>query len=299
MNAGATIDAALAAAAAALRAAGVDAPRRDTRLLLARVVGDAEATPFAGGDRVLDRRQAAAFAALVRRRGAREPLSHVLGRREFWSLDFSVGPAALDPRPDSECLVETALALMPDRDAALRVLDLGSGSGCLLLAVLSERPRARGVGVDAAPAALALARRNARALGLSSRARFVRGDWGRRLRAPFDLVLCNPPYVRTGDIAALEPEVARYEPRQALDGGPDGLDAYRRMLPDLARLARDGAGVVEIGEGQADAVSAIAAEAGLATVARRHDLAGRVRCLVFAAVGNEKKTWQVPACALG
>jgi release factor glutamine methyltransferase len=299
MNAGLTLAAALTAATNRLRAAGVDAPRRDARLLMARALRADEASLVAGSGHVLERRQAAAFAALVRRRSRREPLSHVIGRREFWSLNFTVGPAVLDPRPDSECLVEAALAFAPGRGAPLRVLDLGTGSGCLLLAVLSERPLAKGVGVDAAPAALELARRNARDLGLEPRARFVRGDWGRRLRGPFDLVLCNPPYVRTGDIAALEPEVARFEPRLALDGGPDGLDAYRRLLPDLARLARKGVGVVEIGDGQAGAVSAIAAQAGLTAIARREDLAGRARCLVFTAAGNEKKTWQVPACALG
>ncbi len=299
MIAGSTLGSALTAAAARLRAAGVDAPRRDARLLMARALGAGEASLLAGSEHVLDRRQASAFAALVRRRASREPLSHLIGRREFWSLSFAVGPAVLDPRPDSECVVEAALAAAPDRAAPMRVLDLGTGSGCLLLAVLSERKAARGVGVDAAPAALDLARRNARALGLSSRARFVRGDWGRRLRAPFDLVLCNPPYVRRDDIAGLEPEVARFEPRRALDGGPDGLDAYRRLLPDLARLMPLGAAAIEVGDGQADAVGAIARRAGLANIARRADLAGRVRCLVLTAAGNEKKTWQVPACALG
>jgi len=220
----------------------------------------------------------AACAALVERRVRGEPIAYIIGQREFWSLDLCVTPDVLIPRPDSETLIEAAIAAIPP-DAAPRILDLGTGSGALLLAALVEWPRARGVGVDRSPAALDVAVRNAAGTGLSGRAAFVAGDWAGALVGQWDLILANPPYVR--DDAPLDPGVRDFEPAGALFAGADGLDAYRRIVPDLPRLlAPAGVAVVEIGHDQAAAVSALAHAAGLSARVR-HDLAGRDRALIL------------------
>ena len=221
------------------------------------------------------------FEALVARRAEREPLALILGRREFWSLDFAVSPATLVPRPDTETLITAALGAFADRAAPRRVLDLGTGSGCLLLATLSEFSRAFGIGVDRSAAAAVLAARNAAMLGLAGRSAFLCGDWAAALGAPFDLVLCNPPYIPTAQLDGLMPEVARHEPRAALDGGTDGLAAYRRLVPDLGRLlALGGVAVLEVGADQAGAVARLARHAGFA-VARYQDLSGIARALAL------------------
>jgi release factor glutamine methyltransferase len=218
---------------------------------------------------------------LVARREAREPLALILGRREFWSLDFAVSPATLIPRPESETLVEAAVAAFAGRAPPRRVLDLGTGTGCLLLAVLSEFPIAFGVGVDRSAAAAALAARNAAALHLADRARFACGDWADALNARFDLVLCNPPYIRTEDLGGLMPEVTCYEPGAALDGGADGFAAWRRLLPALPRiLTEDGVAVLELGAGQAETATGLARQGGF-TAELRPDLAGIQRALVL------------------
>jgi release factor glutamine methyltransferase len=192
-----------------------------------------------------------------------------------------VSPAVLIPRPDSETVVEAALSLIGDRSARLRLLDLGTGSGCLLLALLSELRGATGLGTDASEAALALARANATRLGLAPRAAFGCGHWGQALAGPFDLIVSNPPYVAQADWAALQPEIREFEPRAALLAGLDGLAAYRELAPDLARLlAPDGSACLEIGAGQADAVATILHSCGLRLAGRRRDLAGIERCLV-------------------
>jgi len=261
-------------AAAALHAATRTIDRLDAELLLAHSLGLDRLAMLVGPDREID---APAFEALVARRAAGEPLAYITGRREFWSLDLAVTPDVLIPRPDSETLVEAAIAARKTRPPAT-ILDLGTGSGALLLAALSEWTRARGLGVDQSPAALAVARGNAERLGFARRAAFLQGDWGAGVRGRFDVIFCNPPYVETG--AELAPEVLR-EPASALFAGPEGLDAYRRIMPQLpALLARDGVAVVEIGHSQAGAVLALAAEAGLSGLIRT-DLAGRDRCLVL------------------
>jgi release factor glutamine methyltransferase len=281
-----TIAQALDRAARRLAGAGIERARHEARLLLAHAAGLSAARMIADADAPLFRPAIERFEALVARRANREPVSRVTGEREFWSLGFDIDPAVLDPRPDSETLVETALALFPDAAAPLAVLDLGTGSGCLLLAVLHERPRAAGFGIDISAGALAVAARNADRLRLASRARFVRGHWGRALSGGFDLVLCNPPYVASAEIANLSPEVARFDPRLALDGGPDGLDAYREMLSDLPRLlAPDGVALVELGAGQAALVSRISAGSGLHVIGLRRDLGGIERCAVIARDG--------------
>lgn len=261
-----------------LAAAGIAEPWREARLLLAHVLGVEPAVVIGYPERtVVDQPR---FAAAIARRAAREPLSHITGHREFWSLEFEVTPATLDPRPDSETLIESVLTAFPDRQSAISILDLGTGTGCLLLSLLSERPRATGLGVDIEPAAVAVARRNAVRLGLAERARFVVGSWGSALGGQFDLIVANPPYISTADIGSLQREVAEYEPRRALDGGVDGLDAFRAMSRDVARLlAPDGMAVIEFGLGQGDAVTQIMAVAGLSADAFGLDLAGHHRCL--------------------
>jgi release factor glutamine methyltransferase len=224
---------------------------------------------------------AATFQALIARRAAHEPVARILGRREFWSLDFAVSPATLIPRPDSETLIEAALATFAGREPPRRVLDLGTGTGCLLLAALSEFSTAFGVGVDRSFAAAALAARNAAALGMAGRAAFLCADWATALDERFDLVLSNPPYIPTSQLRGLMPEVARYEPRAALDGGTDGYSAYRRLFPDLARLlAPNGVAVLEVGASQAPMVARFARDAGFASDPHR-DLSGIVRALVL------------------
>jgi release factor glutamine methyltransferase len=262
--------------AARLAAAGIDGARREARVLLAHAlsVQPAELAPAAvvpTGD----------FDALVTRRAAHEPLALILGHREFWSLDFAVSPDTLVPRADSETLIEAALAAFPTRGEVRRVLDLGTGTGCLLLAALHEFPVAFGVGVDRGEAVTTLARRNALLLGLAGRAVFVCADWAGSLAGRFDLVLCNPPYVRASEIASLMPEVALHEPASALSGGVDGLDAYRAIIPSLAAvLSEDGVAILELGQGQAADVTRIAAAEGFA-VALRADLAGIDRAIVL------------------
>jgi release factor glutamine methyltransferase len=270
-----TIDRAVREAARRLAASGVEDALRDARLLMRAVRGWDAATLFARQQEPLAPADAAAFAGLVARRRSREPVSRILGRREFWSLDLALGPATLDPRPDSETLVEAALAHAAD---PRRVLDLGTGSGCLLLATLSERPRAFGVGLDRSEGALRTARANAISLGFGGRSAFVLGDWTDMLGPGFDLVLANPPYIPAGEIAGLEPEVRGFDPAAALDGGADGLDAYRRIFADLGRiLAPDGTALFEHGQGQDAAVAAIARGAGFDIIATPRDFSGVVR----------------------
>ncbi|WP_414900645.1 peptide chain release factor N(5)-glutamine methyltransferase [Sphingomonas flavalba] len=260
---------------AARRLAAVsDTPRLDAELLLAHALGiSRERLLLAGADA-----PPPGFAGLVARRLAHEPVAYITGTRAFWTIELAVGPGVLVPRPDSETLLAAALAHFGESGPA-SVLDLGTGSGALLLAALDQWPAARGLGVDRSDAALAVARGNAARLGLADRAEFVAGDWAAAIDRRFDLVLCNPPYVEAD--AALSPDVSLYEPATALFAGPDGLDAYRVLMPQLVRLiAAGGIAAVEIGATQAGAVAALAAAAGLPATCHR-DLAGRDRCLVL------------------
>lgn len=260
-----------------LEAAGVDSPVLDARLLLEAGAGVSRLDIVTDPRRAVTAEQAAAVDALVLRREAREPIGHILGKKAFWTLDLKVGPDVLSPRPETELLVEVAMETLAKDQSAL-VLDLGVGSGAILLAVLSERPLARGVGVDASEAALAIARHNAELHGLTDRVTLQRGDWAEGLEGPFDLILSNPPYIPSADIAGLEPEVAKHEPRLALDGGADGLDPYRRIVAALPRLlSPEGTFAFEVGIGQATAVQALAEAAGFVTATPRLDLSGIAR----------------------
>lgn len=263
-----------------LEAAGVESPVLDARLLVEAGAGVSRLDIVTDPRRVLAQEQVESVLALAARREAREPVSHIVGRKAFWTLDLIVTPDVLTPRPETEHVVEAALAMLA-RDEKARVLDLGVGSGAILLAILAERPNAVGVGVDASEAALAVARANASSLTLDARADLRHGNWDDGLDGPFDMIVSNPPYIPSGEIGGLQPEVARFEPRLALDGGGDGLDAYRAIIPRLPALLRPGGGfALEVGAGQADAVAALARAAGLGEVDVQVDLAGIGRVVV-------------------
>lgn len=269
--------------------AGVEGARREARLLLAAAMERPWGDLVGREEQPVVADEAARFEGFVARRAAREPVSRILGRREFWSLDFALSAATLDPRADSEALIEAVLEEVPAREAALSILDLGCGSGCLLLALLSELPNARGTGVDLAPLAVATASANAERHGLQRRARFLIADWDAGLTGRFDIVISNPPYIPAAEIATLAPEVARHDPLLALDGGQDGLDAHRRLARIIPqRLAAGGIAVVEHGDGQGPAAEAVYEEGGLALRKWRADLGGRRRCLVMTQNGDKK-----------
>ncbi|MDB5650183.1 MAG: protein-(glutamine-N5) methyltransferase, release factor-specific [Hyphomicrobiales bacterium] len=221
--------------------------------------------------------------AFMQRRLEGEPSTRILGARAFWTLDFLVTPDVLDPRPDSECLIEAALEqLGPDRNKALRILDLGTGTGALLLALLSECPNSTGIGVDLSPAACEVARLNVHSNGLDARAEIRLGRWADGLTGTFDVILSNPPYIESKTIAGLDVEVRNYDPHLALDGGLDGLTAYREIMRCLPGLLGAGFAVLELGIGQAADVTRLAMECGLQQRGLRADLGGVERALVVA-----------------
>jgi release factor glutamine methyltransferase len=279
----ATVGDAVTAVARRVAAAGIAEPRREARLLVALALGAEPAAVLGYPERPLEAAARARLDGLVTRRAAGEPYSRLRGRRQFWSLDFALTPDTLDPRADSETLIEAALAHLPDRTAALKLVDFGTGCGCLLLALLSELPNASGIGVDILPGAAATARLNAAALGLGHRASFIVGRWGEAISGDVDVILANPPYIPSGDIDGLAPEVAKHEPHAALDGGDDGLAAFRELAGDLGRLLRSGGiASVEVGQGQASKVALVMADAGLSVRAIGRDLSGIERVLVLA-----------------
>jgi release factor glutamine methyltransferase len=281
-----TIAAARRRLAQAFRDSGCDSPELDARLLAGHALGLEHAALAASEERRLTAQEIEAITALAVRRCAREPVARILGVKEFWGLPLQLSAETLVPRPETETLVEAALDVI-GRDAAARarpllVADLGTGSGALLLALLSELPQAEGIGTDVSIRALGTARENAAQLGLSARARFAAGDFGAALRGGFGLVVSNPPYIASGEMGALAPEVREHDPRAALDGGPDGLAAYRSIASDASRLLAPGGWLVlETGAGQADAVAAFLRVAGLATAEKpRRDLAGIPRAVL-------------------
>lgn len=251
-----------------------DTPRLDAELLMAHAAGVERGALLL---RLRDMKEPEGFAALVERRLAHEPVSQIVGMREFWTLTLTITRDVLTPRPDSETLIEAAVAHFAGSEGPKRVLDLGTGSGALLLAALSEWPSATGLGVDISGEALAVARGNALRCGLEGRAELVEGDWFAGIEEEFDLILANPPYIATS--AVLPRDVADYEPHGALFAGPDGLDAYRVLAPDMGRhLASGGMAAVEIGHDQGVSAAALFAAQGLG-VSVFNDLGGRPRCL--------------------
>ena len=266
-----------------LRQAGIDSAETDARLLIAQALGIDRAELIANGERALNGDETKAIDALSERRLKREPVARIFGHKEFWSLSLQVGPAVLVPRPETETVIEAVLDAVARDDRRmerLRILDIGTGSGALLLALLSELPNAVGIGSDISAAALEIARVNAGRSNLAGRATFVVCDIAAGLQGPFDLIVSNPPYVARGDIASLAPEVRDYDPALALDGGADGLDGYRAITADARRLlAPGGKLIVELGMGQEPAVRALITKAGLTVAATRDDLAGIPRAL--------------------
>lgn len=273
--AGGSVSAARKAILTALRRGGIGDAVFEARILIEDLAGSGE---------LLDEGAAARLQDALARRLAGEPLWRILGAREFWGLDFALSPGTLEPRPDSETLIEAALAhLVARRGEALRILDLGTGTGCLLIAALHEFPLASGIGIDLSQDAVATASANALRNRVAERAEFQLGEWTRGLSGRFDLILSNPPYIASAEIAGLDANVREHDPLLALDGGPDGLSAYRALAAALpGRLEPDGLAVLEIGAGQADDVTALIAGAGLRHLASHRDLGGHIRALVFA-----------------
>ena len=269
-------------AAQRLIAAGIADGMADARILVCAATGLSREDLLREPHRRVSRAHLDLFGEMVRRRTGREPVSRILGHREFRSLEFSVGPDTLDPRPDSETVVDAVLDHAKRFDDAVRVLDLGTGTGCLLLAVLNELPQAEGVGVDIADGAVEMATRNAAALGLSDRVKFLQSDWTESVNGKFELVISNPPYIERDEIPRLMPEVSRHDPIRALDGGADGLDAYRAIADRLGHvLSPGGVAIFEIGSAQQDTVTDIFAGLGFERIDVRRDLAGHVRALAF------------------
>jgi release factor glutamine methyltransferase len=266
----------------ALAQAGIDNPSLDTRLLVAHALGCEHVDLALEPERILTPEEIAKIDALIARRAKREPVARILGLREFWGLSFALNEATLEPRPDTEALVEVVLksrapSLGPRTPT---FLDIGTGTGCLLLALLHELPEATGLGIDIAPRAVQQARHNAGRLGLTTRASFRVNYWLEALGEMFDIIVCNPPYVASADIPSLMPEVRDHDPHEALDGGADGLDVYRFLIPQLPYfLNPSGLAVFEIGQGQAEAVTALFRTAGFTKTSVHKDLAGIERCI--------------------
>jgi len=282
-----TLNQAFVEAACALRQGGIETPELDARLLLCHAAGLTHEAYTAQTRDPLRPEAGEALGAAIARRLKREPVARITGTREFYGRKFHLDPHALDPRPDTETLIEAALAHLARKglhDSPLKLLDLGTGTGCILVTLLAELPRARGLGTDMSHGALASAAKNAERLGVGGRAAFVAADWLDAVEGKFDLILSNPPYLVSGEIAALADEVAAYDPILALDGGPDGLDAYRRIAAGAGDvLAEGGRLFVEIGAAQAEAVAGIFCAAGLKLdehEAIRPDLAARPRVVV-------------------
>ena len=274
-------------AAQILRQGGIETPELDARLLLCHAASLSHEAFIARAREDLRPDAAALLEGAIARRLKREPVARIRGTREFYGRSFLLGPESLDPRPDTETLIDAALDIIGKkgwREEPLKLLDLGTGSGSILVTLLAELPRATGIGTDLSPRALAVAAANASAHGLASRAVFIAADWLDAIAGKFDLILSNPPYLAASEIAGLAADVAAYDPRLALDGGPDGLDSYRRIAARAREvLAGDGRLLVEIGPAQAEAVAAIFAGAGLRPDEAgnpRLDLSGRSRVVV-------------------
>lgn len=270
----------IAEAARLLRAVAGDNARREARLMLAHTLSVTPEKIMFSDDRLLTGREQYIFGHYLSRRISRQPLAQILGEKEFYGRKFIVNANVLTPRPESELLVDKACAFIARRNDVRQVVDLGTGSGCLLLSILAESAGITGLGVDRSRAALRVAKDNARQLGLMRRAVFAVSDWTQALQSGFDIIVANPPYIAEAEMPALMPEVGLFEPHLALDGGSDGLTAYRQIATDLQRLARPGALILlECGAGQADAVAAILTSERLTVTEIYDDLAGCPRVI--------------------
>lgn len=281
---GQTLEAARRALAARFKAASIDSADLDARMLLGAVLQLDLTGLITSAARRLTQDEAGRLEAVAQRRIRGEPAARILGEKEFWGLRLKLSPEALVPRPDTETVVELALQMLPvapDFERPLRILDIGTGSGAILLALLSERSEAIGVGTDVSEGALRTAKYNAARLGLLPRAGFIACNYAAALNGPFDLVVSNPPYIRSEDIGDLAVEVREHDPHRALDGGVDGLAAYRALIPEAARLLRSGGAlVVEAGYGQSGPIEGLMTVAGLAIQeSPRADLAGIPRAV--------------------
>jgi release factor glutamine methyltransferase len=278
-----TLSATRHALAEQFRQAGIESAEADARLLIAVALGIDRMALTVQGERKLTPDEISAIDVLAARRLKHEPVARILGRKEFWSLSLQISDAVLVPRPETETVVEAALDFAARgglRLEPLRILDIGTGSGALLLALLSELPNARGTATDISAAALGIARSNAERLGHASRCTFVECDIASGVPGPFDLIVSNPPYIAHDEIATLEPEVRDFDPSLALDGGHDGLEVYRAIAHDARRLlAAGGRLIVELGAGQESAVGALLTDIGMTVSGARNDLAGIARAL--------------------
>jgi release factor glutamine methyltransferase len=283
-----TVQGALGDSTRSLKHAGVQDAGNDARRLLAAVLGLSSAQLLGSSEAGLTTEQADAFARSVERRASREPVSRILGEREFYGRPFELSPATLDPRPDSETLIDVTLGFVDNaglRAAPLCILDIGTGSGCLLTTLLCELSHATGLGTDISQDALRTASDNAQRIGVAARATWKIADALENLEGPFDILVCNPPYIRSAVIAELEPEVRDFDPRAALDGGTDGLAIYRRMAPRLRTLVPNGWAVFEVGYDQAEAVADLLASAtgdkNSPSLSLHLDVAGKRRCVAW------------------
>lgn len=275
-----TVKTVMADATARLAAAGIENALFDARLLCAEVLGQQPGYLITHPEEPLDEEALARFEAMIARREQREPVSHILGAWEFWGLEFKVTKDTLTPRPDSEVLVQTVLDLFPGKDAEFSILDLGTGTGCLLLSVLNERPKAHGVGIDISPEAVAVATENAKALGLSDRVAIREGNWAHEVGKGFNVIISNPPYIPEADLVGLEPEVVRYEPKLALSPGADGLEAYHALAVEADfRLDAGDYVVLEVGIGQAAEVAELLRTWNFTDIQVFTDLGGVERCI--------------------
>ena len=277
-----TISDALAAGSLRLKRAGVENPTLDARLLLMHALSFSREALVANQKNPVTEELLYAYDQLLDRREKHEPISHITGGREFWSITFEVTKDTLDPRADSETIIEAVLEAIPEHEKPLSILDIGTGTGCLLIALLVEYPQSTGLGIDISEKALAVARRNAGRIINSPRIRLEQGEWAQNVKETFDVIISNPPYIPEADIASLATEVKQFEPHLALSGGDDGLNAYRALAPQLSRMLNEGGiAVLEIGKGQEAAVRNIMACEGLMPISEKRDLANIIRTITF------------------